>query len=295
MQSNLSEKTLKKVVTAQKNELTEYEIYRHLAKAFRKKFPENADIMDRIAEDELRHYNFWKKYSGVEVRVNRFKIAWFVWIARIFGLTFGLKLMENGEELAQQDYNAMSGEIPEAQSVAIDEDRHEQSLIGLIHEERLEYIGSIVLGLNDALVELTGTLAGGLSFALQNTRLTALAGLITGIAASFSMAASEYLSNRSEGESARALKSALYTGTAYVLTVSLLILPFLLLPSYLIALPVTISIALIIIFVFNFYISVAKGYSFWKRFSEMALISLGVAALSFGIGILVRHFLGVDV
>ena len=92
-----------------------------------------------------------------------------------------------------------------------------------INEERLNYTGSIVLGLNDALVELTGTLAG-LTFALQNTKLTALAGLITGIAASFSMAASEYLSQRSEGESERASTSALYTGVAYICTVALLIL-----------------------------------------------------------------------
>jgi len=73
----------------------------------------------------------------------------------------------------------------------------------------------MVLGLNDALVELTGTLAG-LTFALKNTRLIALSGLITGIAATLSMAASEYLSARTEQESSRALKSSLYTGGAYV-------------------------------------------------------------------------------
>ena len=68
----------------------------------------------------------------------------------------------------------------------------------MIREKQLDYVGSIVLGLNDALVELTGALAG-LTLALQNTRLIAIAGLITAIAASFSMAASEYLSNKSDG------------------------------------------------------------------------------------------------
>jgi VIT1/CCC1 family predicted Fe2+/Mn2+ transporter len=97
----------------------------------------------------------------------------------------------------------------------------------LLDEELLRYAGSIVLGLNDALVELTGALAG-FTLALQNTRLIALTGLITGVAAALSMAASEYLSTRSEGGGRSPLRASLYTGTAYIITVFLLILPYLL-------------------------------------------------------------------
>ena len=57
-----------------------------------------------------------------------------------------------------------------AQKIAEDEERHEQKLLAILDEERLQYVGSMVLGLNDALVELTGTLAG-LTLALQNTKL----------------------------------------------------------------------------------------------------------------------------
>jgi VIT1/CCC1 family predicted Fe2+/Mn2+ transporter len=184
--------------------------------------------------------------------------------------------------------------VPGARQIAADEDQHEKELIGLIEEERLNYMGSVVLGLNDALVELTGALAG-LTFALQNTRLIALAGLITGIAASFSMAASEYLSTKSEGKAERALTSAVYTGIAYILTVFLLILPYLLVQNHFLCLGVTLLIALTIIFLFNFYISVARDYSFGKRFLEMAGLSLGVALLSFAIGFVIRHFLGIEV
>ena len=46
----------------------------------------------------------------------------------------------------------------------------------MLDEERLRYIGSVVLGLNDALIELTGALAG-LTLALQNTQLNLLLGL----------------------------------------------------------------------------------------------------------------------
>ena len=122
-----------------------------------------------------------------------------------------------------------------------DEESHERQLISLIREDRLNYVGSMVLGLNDALVELTGTLAG-LTFAFQNTQLIALSGMITGIAASLSMAVSEYLSTRTEGGK-DALTSSLYTGTAYIITVFLLILPYLFVSNYLVCLGITLVVA----------------------------------------------------
>ena len=54
-------------------------------------------------------------------------------------------------------------------------------------------------------------------------------------------------------------------------------------------------IVVAIIAMFNYYISVAKGESFKKRFIEMAGISLSVAAVSFVIGILAKRILGVDI
>jgi VIT1/CCC1 family predicted Fe2+/Mn2+ transporter len=151
-----------------------------------------------------------------------------------------------------------------------------------------------VLGLNDALVELTGALAG-LTLALQNTKLIALSGLITGIAASLSMAASEYLSTRSEKTGKRPIRAAIYTGIAYITTVTLLILPYLLLDNYYIDLAISLSTAVIIIAVFNYYISVAKGESFRERFVEMAGLSLSVAAFSFVIGYFIRQWLGIEI
>lgn len=157
------------------------------------------------------------------------------------------------------------------------------------------YVGSMVLGLNDALVELTGTIAG-LTFAFQDTKLVALSGLITGIAATLSMASSEFLSARAEGRP-DALKSCTYTGIAYLVTVALLVTPYLIFPSHgsVFALAAMICIVLLIIVAFNYYIAVAKDESFKKRFIEMASISLGVAFISFLIGLAVKQFLGVDI
>jgi len=184
--------------------------------------------------------------------------------------------------------------VPDAENIIKDEDEHEKQLIGLIDEERLRYVGSMVLGLNDALVELTGALAG-LTLALQNTRLVAMAGLITGVAASLSMATSEYLSTKSEGGAKNPFKASVYTGVAYVLTVLFLIFPYLLLTVFDLCLSFTILNAIVVIFVFTFYISVAKDLSFKKRFLEMALISLGIACLTFAIGFIIRVLLNIEI
>jgi VIT1/CCC1 family predicted Fe2+/Mn2+ transporter len=53
--------------------------------------------------------------------------------------------------------------------------------------------------------------------------------------------------------------------------------------------------AIIVIFLFTFYISVARDLPFKKRFLEMTVISLGIAGLTFTIGVFIRIFLNVEV
>lgn len=288
----LSGHVQRQVLKFQQTEITEYHIYKRLAK---KVTPtENAKIIEQIAEDELRHYNGWKRYTNRDVEPRWFIVWFYYWVSVLFGFTFGIKLMERGEEAAQKNYASVSKEIPEAEKFQHEEDAHEERLIGMLDEERLQYAGSVVLGLNDALVELTGALAG-LTLALQNVKLIALSGLITGIAASMSMAASEYLSTRSEETTKEPVRAAIYTGIAYIVTVTLLVMPYLLFQNYILDLAITLTTAVIIIAVFNYYISVAKGESFRERFLEMAGLSLGVAAISFVIGYLIRTWLGIEV
>lgn len=295
MKESLSPQVIDQLLEFQKNEITEYHIYNKLADSI--KDPHNREQLRKIANEELHHYHIWKSYTGKEVKPDKKAIHKFYWIAKIFGLTFGVKLMEKGEKGAQAAYEEIALQIPEAKKIVEEEHEHEHAILEMLDEEKLQYLGSMVLGLNDALVELTGALAG-FTFALQNSRLIALTGLITGISASFSMAASEYLSTKSEtepGEESNAGKSALYTGIAYVFTVVFLVLPYLIFQNYIWSLIMTLVTAVLIIFFFNFYISIAKGYNFKKRFFEMAGISLGVAGISFVIGIIIRNTLGVDV
>jgi VIT1/CCC1 family predicted Fe2+/Mn2+ transporter len=285
-------KTLKTISGFQRNEITEFRIYNKLAGLCRDK--KNSEVLSGIAEQEQKHYKKWKEFTGKDIKPDGINYFKYVLIARIFGVTFAVKLMENGEKKAQSAYSKIASAIPEAEKIIDDENEHEKKLIGMIDEEKLRYIGSIVLGLNDALVELTGTLAG-LTFALANTRVIAVAGLITGIAASLSMAASEYLSTRSEGKDKDAVKSAFYTLITYFGAVVVLILPYLILSSYLLALLFTLCGAAAMIFIFTFYFSVVRDISFRQRFLEMLGISFGVAGLSFMIGLAVRFFLGINI
>jgi len=276
----------------QQEEINGYHTYNRLSKIV--KDPNNSNILKRIASEEFKHYKIWKEYTQQEVSPNKLKIRFFFWVSKLFGLTFGIRLMELGEEKVQIEYESLLKAIPEAADVLADEEKHEDELLDMLDEQSLQYAGSVVLGLNDALVELTGALAG-LTFAFQNTNLIALAGLITGISASLSMAASEYLSVKSDESGQNPLRSALYTGVAYVFTVIMLILPYLLATNYYISLAWTIVNAILIIAVFNYYISVVRGYNFRQRFLEMASISLGVALLSFLIGNLIRTWIGIDI
>ena len=292
MTQTISPKALAIIKKMQQGELTESVIYEKISKFA--KGEENQATLRRLSEEEQGHYQIWKKYTGIEMKPEMGKVLKYTLIARTLGFTFAVKLMERGEENAQEEYALLADEVEESIAIRHQEEEHEAALLDMLDEERLQYVGSMVLGLNDALVELTGSLAG-FAFALQNNRLIALSGLIVGISATFSMASSEFLAARSEGRS-DALKSCSYTGIAYLLTVIALIAPYLLLPAgmYVPALLCMLGVVIAIIAGFTYYTSVAQDEPFKSRFLEMAVISISVAVVSFIVGILAKKFLGVD-
>jgi len=194
------------ILNFQRNEITEHNVYRTLAQKTR---GSNAEVLRKISEDELHHYNEWKKFTQKDVGVNQLTSLKFLLISAILGLTFTTKMMENGEKHAKNAYADVVSVVPDAKRILEDETTHEKQLLAMINEEKIGYVGSMVLDVNDALVELTGALAG-FTFTFLNSRLIGVAGLITGIAVSLSMAASEYLSQKSEkGKSP--LRASLYT------------------------------------------------------------------------------------
>lgn len=292
MKKSISQASLSIIKKMQQNELTESVIYAEIAKFA--KGEENKKTLLRLSKEEKSHYDIWKSYTGIEMKPQKGKVFKYKLLARLFGFTFAVKLMENGEEAAQSEYELLAAEVEESVLIRQQEEEHEAALLDMLDEEVLQYVGSMVLGLNDALVELTGSLAG-FTLAMQNTRLIALSGLILGISATFSMASSEFLSAKSEGRT-DALKSCTYTGIAYLITVILLIAPYLILGSnqYILALVCMLVIVILIIAGFTYYTSVAQDQPFKSRFLEMATISISVAVISFLVGKAAKAFLGVD-
>ena len=167
----------------QRTEITEWAVYTRLA---RRTGGPNGEVLRRIGEDEKRHASIWERYTGKKIEPVLWKVWFFTLLAAVLGITFAIKLLEKGEERAEKNYALVETAIPEAGRILREETEHEEELTSLIDEERLQYTSSMILGLNDALVELTGALAG-FTFALGNGRVVALAGTITGIAAALSM------------------------------------------------------------------------------------------------------------
>ena len=288
----ISKELMKLVEKAQIDEEQGTILYAFMAK--REKNEENKKLLEQMSKDEAKHAAVWKNITKKDLKAGKLSIIWFKILTVVMGFTFVVKTMQKKENLAQAGYEKMKQELPEAAAILEDEERHEKELYHRLDEERLHYIGAMVLGLNDALVELTGAIAG-VTFALANTRLVALTGIITGVSATFSMAASNYLAERADNNP-KALKSSIYTGMAYLITVALLVLPYLLFPThmYVVAFAVMIVTVIFIIMFFNYYISVAKEEPFLKNFVTMAVISLSVAVISYIIGILAKELLGIE-
>ena len=287
----MREETLAIVRRMQDNEATDQRVYAALAK--QASLQKNSEILEKMSHDEGLHCAVWGRYTGIEAKADMFRVWLFVVLGKIFGLVFVINLMEGGEDDSAENYRKLMEELPEARSIMEDETRHEAQLAAMIHEEKLSYISSMVLGLNDALVELTGALAG-FTLALNDNRMVGMAGFITGVAATLSMAASEYLSKKADTSEKHPLKAAVYTGVAYMITVAFLLLPYIVFESPLVALGFCLFDAALNILGFTYFVSVVRKESFVRGFTEMITISFSVAGISFLIGWAARSWLNID-
>lgn len=275
------------------NEINDYTIYTLLANS--EKDDANRKILQKIAGEEKRHYNFCQKITGETRTANIFNVIFYVIMVKIFGTSFALKFMESREEGAESFYSGIMNEYPEASQIYEEEMNHESQLISMLKDKKLINAGAIVLGMNDALVELTGTLSG-IALAFSNTLVVGTTGFIMGVAASLSMAGSAYLESK-ENPSAdiSPLVYSLYTGVSYIITTLILILPFFIVNSMNLAILLMFVGAFVAIVAYNFYISVAKELKFTPRVVQMCAITFGVAIISFLIGFLVKRYFGLEI
>ena len=148
---------------------------------------------------------------------------------------------------------------------------------------------AIILGMHDAIVSLTGLIAG-LFFAFTDTNIIIISCIISSITAALSMGAANYLATKSNN-SKFAIKSAFYTGGAYMITCILLILPFFIFSERVTTLIATVFMAVLIILVFNR--CCYHGKMFYRRFSEMLSICTVVSIVAFFIGEIASKIFGI--
>lgn len=278
-----------KILRYQRNEITEHLLYGILADRAR---GNNERVLRRISDDELNHYTYFRKLTGREIAPDRWRILFFRVVSFVFGLTFTLKMMENGESKAEHNYEEVEAHVPGIKRIIREERRHEAELIEQIEEDALRHLGSMVLAINNSIQEITGIVVG-LTFALANALLVGKTALISGIAATLAMVASEYLSQKAESADPAAPKrAAMYTGAIYIFVVSAVVTPYFVFSNHYAALGAAIGAVVIIVTVFTFFMSVVKSLDFKKALAEVSLITAGVVVLSLMAGMGMRMVFG---
>jgi vacuolar iron transporter family protein len=252
------------------------------------------EILREIASQEYEHYLFWRNLSDkCLVKVSRVYIYMMLLIRFIFGLTFTLKILEAHESRTIQEYKRIMNNLDNNSKIQLeklinDEEEHERYFINQIDEKILKYTGFIILGLADAIIEITGVHAGFLGVT-NSTIIAGVAGLIVGFAAAISMAVASYLQAKTHIiEKSSPILSALATGITYIGSVAALATPYFLLRNILYAFIASITIAIVLTFIFTFYTSIVNEKNFMKEFTESILLILGTALATFFFG----EFLG---
>ena len=281
-----------------RTELTEHIVYGKLAA--REKNPENRAALEKLSAQELTHYEFWKTLLPAEIDPKPHALTVFVTplLRIVLGATFTTKLLEGHETNAVANYKAILSQIPATHQERLkliieDEKSHEMALIGEIKEKRVAYLGFIVLGLADAIVEITGVHAGFLGVTGE-TLIAGVAGIIVGFAAAISMGSASYLQAKQDPDKS-AFISAFATGGAYLFSVVLLALPYFLIRSMVPAFVLSTSVGIILIAFFTFYGTVVfEGRKFWREFFEATGLMLGTAVATFVWGYIVGQIFHVN-
>ena len=158
-----------------------------------------------------------------------------------------------------------------------------------VMKRKFKTSGAIVLGMHDALVSLTGMIAG-LTFAFADKGFIIISAIIASVTAGLSMGASCYLAEKTY-ENKYAINAGVATGMAYIGTCALLILPFCVMDNTYIAMISSFLIAGGIIFGCNFFIHRTNGRAFWRHALEMLTICVSVSIVAFIIGEIAQQWL----
>ena len=275
-----------------KNELTEHLVYHQLAQM--EGNLENRATLERLSAQEKIHYEFWKSLlpdaSAKNIHPQNYTVWKISFLRIIFGVTFITKFLEMHEADAVKKYENIAASIPESHKARFaqiieDEKSHERALINQLKEKRVSYIGFIVLGLADAIVEITGVHAGFLGVT-GSTLIAGVAGVIVGFSAAISMGSAGYLQAKQDTDKS-AIFSGFLTWASYFCSVILLALPYFLIRVMIPAFIVSTSVGVLLVAGFTFYGAIVFDRKFWREFFETVSLMLATALATFLLGVIV--------
>jgi vacuolar iron transporter family protein len=293
--------TLSKVaVESASDEYTDHLVYKRLAESSSTKDPKFKQILNTLSNTEYRHYEFWKKYvpQGTKIVPRTTTIYVTLFLRLIFGSTFAIKYLEKHEAAVIKKYKEVKNSIPEADQrqfdeMVRDEEEHENTFMDQMQGRYLKYISFIILGLADAIVEISGIHAGSLGI-YHSTEITGLAGIVAGAAASIAMASAAYAQAKQGFQGSPSI-SAFFTGISYFINAIVLAAPYFFTKSQITAISTSIVFAIAIIAFISYYNSIVSSARFLRDFAELAGIMLGASAALFLFGLLVRSVFGITI
>jgi VIT1/CCC1 family predicted Fe2+/Mn2+ transporter len=278
------------------DELTDYTLYLRLAEI---QNGATVQVFKDLATMEKRHLDFWQKFvPDYRPKLKARLIRRALYLRRIFGTTFAIRYLERHESDSIKRYKAAAHLVPPEDKAAFDEvladeEHHEADFASRIESSSVRYISFVVLGLADALVEITGIHAGSLGI-YNKTEIAGLAGIIAGGAASLAMASAAYAQAK-QGFKGSAGASAAYTGISYFITAIILATPYFLTGSQLEAISVSLTLAVIIVTFASYYSSIISTKPFMRDYLELLLILFGVTVVLYLFGSFIRAETGVTI
>ena len=297
MQETVAPELASLAAESARDEQTDGAVY--LALSRRERNQEFKAALEGLARGEQSHYEFWKHFApNVNVTVNKFKLYFVLLLRLTLGLTFTMKFLERHEDTLHKRYREIAKMIPPEDMARFlvmmeEEEKQEEALMGKVHEGRVKYMSFIVLGLADAVVEISGIHAGSLGI-YKKTELAGLAGVIAGMAASVAMASAAYAQAK-QGFEGSAKWSAIYTGVSYMFTAIFLALPYFLTSNMISALSTSLVIGVILVAMMTYYDTVISTKPFARQFAEIAGIILAASLALFIAGTIINQLLGITI
>ncbi|GBC71512.1 hypothetical protein HRbin02_01297 [Candidatus Calditenuaceae archaeon HR02] len=277
------------------DEFSDYLIYKSLAEVERD--ASRREILSNLSKKEYEHYMFWLQLTNYQPKPpSGVRIGLMVVLRRLLGLVFIARLLERHERSVVRWYRELSDALPAKERETLfhimrEEEEQERMLIGQIEETVIKYLGYVVLGLADAIIELSGVHAGFLG-ATNVTILAGMAGIVVGFAASISMAVAVYLQAK-QTPTIVPFKAAILTGITYVSTVILQALPFFLTSDIFTAFTASIAVSITLIAGFTYYGAVVRDADARREIITNVALTLGTAAATYLFGELLSTWLGI--